>query len=470
VSPWIDRHKILLPSVLLLAALVYANSFWGRFHFDDRPTILANRHLDNWETFVGHLDHMVRPVLYATLLADRALFGDAPAGYHLLNLLLHLGSGLLVYVILSRAVTEETRFVPLVAALLFLLHPIQTEAVTYISGRASGLMAFWYLFALFLYLKAREECKSGRSLWLHAGACVSFLCALGSKETAVTFPFALILWEGTVARDRALEWRSLSFGRHLPYWLILGAATLWAWVHPRYSELAQFSAALRPLPEQLLSALHAAWCSLLLLLWPWRQSFDHDLPAIQSMFQWPAPLDLAGLIGFLLAVVMAIRRRLRLLAFGMAWWALHMLPAHSLVPRVDLLSERNLYLPSIGALLVMVLLVNYAARWAAARGLNTGLVAGAVRFVGLTVALVFGLLTVQRNALYHDPVRLWAETVRQSPGKARPHNNLGYAYALAGDWESAIEEFRRAARLDPEYLLAQENLRKAYLHQVGRPE
>ncbi len=109
-------------------------------------TILENPHLDGWQTFVGHLDHMVRPVLYATFLFDRSLYGADPAGYHLLNLLLHLGSGLLVYLIVTRAVTEETRLVPFWTALLFLVHPIATETVTYISGRASGLMAFFYLF------------------------------------------------------------------------------------------------------------------------------------------------------------------------------------------------------------------------------------------------------------------------------------------------------------------------------------
>ena len=86
---------------------------------------------------------MVRPALYTTFLIDRSVYGTNPAGYHLINLLLHLGAGLFVFLILNRAVTEETKHVPFWTALLFLIHPMATETVTYISGRASGLMAFF---------------------------------------------------------------------------------------------------------------------------------------------------------------------------------------------------------------------------------------------------------------------------------------------------------------------------------------
>jgi len=92
------------------------------------------------------------------------------------------------------------------------------------------------------------------------------------------------------------------------------------------------------------------------------------------------------------------------------------------------------------------------------------------RSIGLAWVLALCLLTVQRNALYQDPVLLWSDTVHKSPQKARPHNNLGHAYALQGDWTHAIEEFRVALTLKPDYWLAQENLQAAYLFQVGRHE
>ena len=134
-------RAFLAPMALCAAALfVYAGAFHGDFHYDDSLTILENPHLSDWHTFIGHLDHMVRPILHATFLVDRSFYGFKPSGYHLLNLLLHLGAGVLIYCIIARAVADERSIVPFWTSLLFLIHPITTETVTYISGRASGFM------------------------------------------------------------------------------------------------------------------------------------------------------------------------------------------------------------------------------------------------------------------------------------------------------------------------------------------
>ena len=99
------RLRAFLPLITLCIAtlIIYAGSFLGDFHYDDTLTILENPHLASLHIFLGHLDHMVRPVLYATFLIDHTLYGTRPAGYHVLNLLLHLGSGTLVYLIVTRA-------------------------------------------------------------------------------------------------------------------------------------------------------------------------------------------------------------------------------------------------------------------------------------------------------------------------------------------------------------------------------
>lgn len=461
------REEKGLYSILLLAGLIYVTAFAGDFHFDDRPAILANPHLDQGSVFIGHLDHMVRPVLYATFFVDRRLFDTSPAGYHLLNLLLHLGSGALVYRILMRTVTENTRSVPLWTALLFLIHPIQTETVTYISGRASGLMAFWYLLALFLYIKASED-TSGRILQrrYHAGALFSFILSIASKEPAVTFPLALLLWDTTVRRLRGAELRAAVLSGHAPFWLAALTAGMLAWLHPRYTDLAQFSLHIRPLWENALSELHAAGYALLLYIHPGKLNFDHDLPLFQALSEWPLPLELS-LWGAAVLTAFLVRGRLPLFSFGVAWFILQLLPT-GLIPRNDLLSERNLYLASFGILLAAITLGSALVHRIAAaleRPRAAGIGAGAV---GLAIVVTLCAATVQRNALYRDPVLLWSDTVAKSPHKARPHNNLGYALAQRGDWDLAIEEFRIAVRLDPEYALARKNLRDAYLRQVGR--
>ena len=151
---------------------------------------------------------MVRPLLHATFLLDRSLYGNSPTGYHLLNLMLHFASTVLVYRILTVAVAEESRAIALWTAVVFFIHPIATETVTYISGRASGLMAFFYLLAFFLYIEASKRHENGpaRRLYL-AGAVVSHLFSFGSKETAMTFPLVLLLWDVVIRRHDAVSLR-----------------------------------------------------------------------------------------------------------------------------------------------------------------------------------------------------------------------------------------------------------------------
>ncbi|MEX5213450.1 MAG: tetratricopeptide repeat protein [Nitrospiraceae bacterium] len=459
-----NRQSVCL---MVVAVVAYANAFSGTFQYDDFSAILENPHLNSWRTFIGHLDHMVRPVLYATFLADRTIFGTSPTGYHLLNLLLHLGSGILVYLVLTRAVSEEAREVPFWTALLFLVHPLQTETVTYISGRASGLMTLFYLLALALYIEAaarrRDGLPHGRYV---SGALLSFVLALGSKETAATLPLALLLWDALIRRLDPAALRKTFLSTHLPFWFVLLVVAAWAWRHPRYSELAQYSLEMRPLWDNLVSELHAVIYALSLFVCPWNQNFDHDLPALHSLFQWPLPVDLL-ILGAVAGVALTACRRFPLVTFGVGWFFLQLLPT-SLIPRVDLLSERNLYLPSVGMLLAFVLLGSQLAGWLSETLHRPRLVRVGAVGLGLMLVLALSFATIQRNALYRDPVLLWSDAVEKSSNKARPHNNLGHAYAMRGDWENAIDEFRTAARLDPDYALAQKNLRDAYLHSVGR--
>lgn len=466
----VTRPRIFLPLITLCAVAVttYARAFRGGFHYDDSISILQNSHLEGWQGFVGHFDHMVRPVLYATFLLDRSLYGAEPAGYHLLNLLLHLGSGLLVYRILTSAVADECSSVPFWTALLFLIHPIATETVTYISGRASGLMTFFYLAALLLYLMASEDVQTLplRRLYL-SGAVASFLLSVGSKETAVTLPVILLLWDVVIRRLDGPSLRAAVLSRHLPFWLVLLFAAGWAWNHPRYTALAQFSLNIRPLWDNVLSQIHATAYAVTLFFTPWNQNFDHDLPVFHSLTQWPLPLDFLLLAATIAAGLLLSRRRFRLVAFGMGWCFVQLIPT-GLIPRNDLLSERNLYLPSIGLLVAVVTLSSSVIQALAALVPRNKFVTVSSTFAAIALVLSLSFLTFQRNQLYQDRLLLWSDAVRKSPNKARPHNNLGHAYALHGDWDRAIDEFRTAARLDPDFILAQQNLRDAYLHRVGR--
>jgi protein O-mannosyl-transferase len=239
------------------------------------------------------------------------------------------------------------------------------------------------------------------------------------------------------------------------------------WNHPRYTYLAQFSFDIRPLWDNALSQIHAVTYGLHLFFFPWKQNLDHDLPVFHSLTQWPLPLDLMVLCVLAVAAVVAIRR-LPLMAFGLGWFGLHLLPTNSVIPRLDLLSERNFYLASIGLLLTAVLIGAYITQWFSRVLRRARMVQFGVGAVSLALVVLLGFTTNARNDLYRDAILLWSDAVQKSPGKARPHNNLGHAYAEHGEWNLAIEEFRIALTLQPDYPLAQRNLRNAYLRHVDR--
>jgi tetratricopeptide (TPR) repeat protein len=183
------------------------------------------------------------------------------------------------------------------------------------------------------------------------------------------------------------------------------------------------------------------------------------------VLQWPTPLSLT-LLAALALVAVTGARRMPLVSVGLGWFLVCLLPAHSLVPRYDILSERNLYLPSAGMFIAatasfvsLVDLAGRARRWPAVAG---------VAAYAVAVAWL-GAATIDRNRAYRDEVTFWLDAARKSPRKSRPHANLGYALMKAGDVDGALREYRVALALDPDNLPARQNLRDAWLEkQRGR--
>ena len=245
-----------------------------------------------------------------------------------------------------------------------------------------------------------------------------------------------------------------------------GATGIAALAHTRYRELLQFSVELRPFGENMLSEIHAMWSAVALYLTPWNQNFDHDLPGIHHLMEGSALIEVLSCV-VLITTILMLSDREPLMSFGLAWFLLQWLPL-MLIPRTDLLSERNLYLGSFGLILAVVVAMQRLTQKLATSPPHLRHLSISVRIAAIGAVIVLCFLTFQRNLLYHNPVLLWSDAVTKSPLKARPHNNLGHALAVKGEWDAAIEHLRTAVTLDPNYALARDNLRQAYLHQVGR--
>ncbi|HUX91439.1 MAG TPA: tetratricopeptide repeat protein [Gallionellaceae bacterium] len=438
------RTKLFSATLLLCAVCItYANSFWGAFQFDDFNVIVNNPRIHSWSAWWQDLQHGIRPLLKFTYTADWAI-GLGVAGFHLTNVLIHLGNTWLVWLLARRFVANHPALnaqsvlplsVPFLAALLFAVHPAHSEAVTYICGRSSALMTLFYLAGMLLYVEGKAQ---GNKIYLHLLTPLCMLLALGVKETAVTYPFALLLWELHSGGSLKSAWR-----KQWSSWLLLAAGALFFLLHDGYLAQMETSAALNSLQGNLATQTMAFAWLLRQWLFPLWLNIDSDLPVLH---------DFAGLLPhfavlaiFILLIILSFMKR-PWLSFALAWALLQLFPLYLFLPRIDVANERQLYL------------VSWPLALALAAELSLLLTPKIFRLSIALLLVALASLTVLRNQDYRSEISLWEATVQRSPDKARVQNNLGYAYMHAGRAEEAQTAFTIALQLDPNYYQARYNL------------
>ena len=439
--------KRFFPVLLLAGAVVavYLNSFKGVFQFDDYNVIVDHGAVHSWSAYLAGLPRGIRPLLKLTYTLNWTS-GLGLFGYHLVNVGLHAANAVMLFRLASTiGGPSASRFVTLLPALLFAVHPVQTEAVTYISGRSVSLMAFFYLGSLLAYLRGRER---GSRFLLYLASPILFLLAAASKEVAVTLPFALILCEA-VRRERD-GWKEALRAQAIHWALLLFLAVLFL-SHTGYGRLLEACFDIRGAAANLLTQVHGVGYLLSRLVMPHDLNIDPDLPVFSggSPVLVPEALLLAALLA---AGVLGLKKR-SMAGFGILWFFLHLVPTNSFIPRLDVANERQLYLASWGLFLAVTGGADLLWGRRGARRVTAMAVAAV-----LVVAL--GGYTVSRNAAYRSEVALWEDTVQKSPWKARGWNNLGYAYQQAGRLRDAEVAYLRALRIDPGYTRAQGNLRE----------
>lgn len=431
--------------ILLLAgavAVVYLNSFRGVFQFDDYNVIVDNGGVHAWGAWLAGLPRGIRPLLKFTYTLNWTS-GLGLFGFHLVNVGLHAANAVMLFFLASRiGGPSGSRFAAMLPALLFAVHPAQTEAVTYISGRSVSLMAFFYLGSLLAYLRGRER---GSRFLLYLASPFLFLLAAASKEVALTLPFALVLCE---AARRERDGRGETLRAQAVHWVILFSTAALFLVHAGYGRLLEACFDIRGVAVNLLTQVHGVGYLLSRLVMPHALNIDPDLPVFSGAS--PVPLPEAILLAALLAAGIFGLKKRSPAGFGVLWFFLHLVPTNSFIPRLDVANDRQLYLASWGLFLAA------AAGADLLRGKR-----GARRVTAVAAVLVvaLGVLTVSRNTVYRSEVEMWEDTTRKSPGKARGWNNLGYAYQLAGRFRDAEAAYLRALQVDPGFALARGNLR-----------
>jgi len=442
-----NSRRFFVMSVTVLA--VYANSLWGAFQFDDYNVIVDNPAVHSFAAWSREAFNGIRPVLKLSYVLNRTI-SSGPAGFHIFNLAVHLCNVFLVYLIFSSLSCndrEEFFSTPFIAALLFGLHPVQTEAVTYICGRSVSMSALFCLVSLLLYLEAAfgRGIVKWKALQLHAASLLFYLLAVMTKETAIILPAVLVLLEISRREDTC---RTV-LKRLTLYWLVSVAMLLFMIAHAGHGRLLEYSFDIRGIGDNLLTQINGTAYLLSRLFVLNGMNIDPDLPVVR---EFSAALGAkALLLSALFIYGLMIFRRRPLTGFGIIWFFLWLLPTNSVIPRLDVANDRQLYISSAGLFLALSNELRPLLAHRDVDGKNR-------KRLLVAVMVLLGLFTGVRNNDYRSEIALWEDAVKKSPLKARPHNNLGYAYFLEGRQKEAEKEYLEALRLDPDYKKARNNL------------
>jgi len=432
-------------AVIVLAGLAaYHNSFGGVFVFDDFKAIAENASIRRlwppgpalWPPPDG--GNSGRPLANLSFALNYALSGLNVWSYHAFNLAVHIGAGLALFGVAKRTLLQpalrpqfgdEAPLLALAIATLWTVHPVQTEAVTFLAQRVESLMGLFYLVTLYCFIRGSESGKTA-SRWLAAsiGAC---LCGMTVKETMATAPMMVLLYDRTfVAGSLGEAWR-----RRRGYYAALAATWIFLALLMANAQLNKrsigFGTGLSPLGYAMTEC-RAILLYLRLAVWPHPLIFDYG-----GDFIWKGAeaVPYALMLGALVAgTCFAVVRR-PALGFAGCWFFGILAPSSSVIPLVGQpIAEHRLYL-SLAA--VVALAVTGLHAWIGRRAL----------VVWLIVAFGFGWMAVRRNALYGNSVALMADTVAKRPQNGRAQTNLGEALMEAGRLEEAIPHFETALRL-----------------------
>ena len=447
-----EAALVAVVSLVVIVFVVYANSFGNQFVFDDIYLVEGNQRLRNID--LSLLISSYRPLRDFSYAIDFALWGEGPFGFHLTNLLLHAGNVLLVFILIRR-MTEDLSSAFL-AALIFAVHPIQTDAVTYISGRRDLLFTLFYLSAFHTYISYYRSRSSLRAVLLFTLFFVFWALSLLSKEMAVSLPILIFVWHYCNAWEVTASWRQIlpTTGRTLArdkwFWIlvtILGAAfsfyaVILKGASSRARNLEYWGGSFY---SNLLTVIrvHAWYLKQLIYPTPIAQYLGVFEPS-QSFFEWRVALSFV-VVGSVLVYGFWLLNRDRLMAFAIFSYFVFLLPVSHIIPHHELLADHYLYLPMMSVGLFVSLLVREIASYGrTARRL-------AHSAVGI-ILVAFAVLTVLQNRTWKDERSLWTENYKAVPNSPRAALNLGNTYQDT-EPEKAEVLFKRALGLKPTPLI-----------------
>ncbi|MGO9263168.1 MAG: tetratricopeptide repeat protein [Bryobacteraceae bacterium] len=438
----------------------YGPALRGPFLFDDADLPFA---LPNFSPSLKAWLAGTRKLLMFSYWVNARIGHDDPYSYHVLGVLIHAVAAALVFLIVRRLL-EWSKSEPAsrnllagFAAAVFLLHPAQTEAVAYIAGRSEALSAMFFFAAFTVFLYRRQPpVRWGET----AAVLLLFMAALLSKEPPIVLPVVLLLTDYWWNPGFTFSGIRGNWKLYVPVMVgaLAGLAIIWKGVLT--AETAGFQLKDFTWYQYFFTQCRGLFVYPGIFLFPANLNADWDFPISRTLFDHGAIFGLAALVA-LAAVAWLYRRRFPLASYGFFLYLLLMAPTSSIMPIQDAIAERRLYFSMIGLLLIVV---DFLGRLKVERR--------GLAFACAAVVLVAAMATYARAAVWADPIRLWEDTVRQSPRKFRAHFQLGYAYYDRQRYGAAVEEYQKAGDLPARDLRERNNLLVDWalaLDGLGRP-
>ena len=457
-----------LAALVVVAAIVaYHNSFSGTFILDDVRQIVEEQRLQNLGEPWAIISHSRRPVVDLSFAVNYAVDGLNVRGYHAVNLAVHIMAALTLFAVVRRTLLSErlaARFkqaspwLALTAALIWTVHPLTTQSVTYVIQRCESMMGLFYLLTIYCAVRGADSPRPAG--WYALAVCC---CGLGmaSKAVMITAPLFVLLYDRIFIFTSLRQALSRRWGLYLGLavtWSILGACGIVRGVlHPGNTPatVGFGTEGITPL-EYLATQPGVILHYLRLSLWPHPLCLDYAWPVARNM---ATIVPAAGAVGVLLGLTVAALRWKPALGFLGAWFFMVLSPTSSFIPIRDRAFEHRMYLPLAAVVVLAVvagdaLLRFLARRLSVGEGLRGGLAGGlvAVMVIAATSA------TIRRNRVYQSKLIMWTDVLAQSPNNARAQLNLGRALADEGQTAEAIQRYQAAIRLAPGYHIAHYNL------------
>jgi len=457
-------RTIVAGTVILLAGVItYSNSFSGPYIFDDTTSIPENPHIRSlwpiWEAMKGPSQQTVdgRPILCLSLAINYQISKLDVWSYHLVNLLIHLGCGMLLYGIVRRTLLTGKLVgtfaraawpLALVCAVLWLVHPLNTGSVTYIVQRAESLMGLFYLLTLYLAIRGWTGPKSVSRYWF-AGSVAACAIGMGCKEVMFTAPILLLIYDMVFIAPRpaeALSRRWRLYASLAATWAILAALVAKG---PRHESVG-FGFDISPWDYA------ATQCNVIihylkLCFWPTKLSLDYDWPIARELSDYS--VNGAMLLVLLAGVAFVVATKPKWGFLGL-WVFLILGPTSSFLPiATEVAAEHRMYLPLIGPVVAVVLVAYFACKRLSEANKHAERTVMAVCLAAaFSLTVLLGAMTHRRNIDYRSRISIWQDVTEKLPANARGHHNLGVALSDVEEHRQAVEHYEKALAIRPTYV------------------